>query len=577
MKKSSGLTWLRQHTKEYRRYICVLTAIEILISLVGVCYAIVMKRMVDKAVAGDVHGFVMGMLGFAGLIAIQLLFRIISRQLGEFTGSGMENALKLHVFSALFRKKYEPVSKIHSEEWMNRMTSDAAICANGMTDILPGFVGMSIRLVGALVLLFVLQPGLALVLIPGGFLFLILTMFLRKPLKHFHKAVQKQDGRVRMYLQERIAGMLIVRTFGVEDVMVTGAHEVMEDYKHARMKKEAVSNLCNSGFSLVMNGLYLLGMGYCGYGILQGAVSFGTLTAVIQLIGQLQSPLAGLSGYIPRYYAMIASGERLMEVEDYPEVDQKRLLSKEAADKIYREAVQNIVFDRVSFCYDGEPGNPDFGFGTPSVESVNDKSRLPVLHQISFSVAKGDYVAITGASGCGKSTLLKVLMGIYESCEGVAEFVMKDGTTMPLWNVRRLFSYVPQGNFLMSGRIKDVIAFGKPAENERLEQVIHLACADFINQLPKGMDTILGEKGAGLSEGQMQRIAIARALYANCPILILDEATGALDEQTEEQLLHNLQSLTDKTVFIVTHRPGAISICNKRLFFENGNVREQSI
>lgn len=551
MKGKTALTWLSRIVRQYRMHIGVLTFFEIVISGMGVCYAIVMKQMVDWAVAGDMSGFIAGIIGFVVLVLGQLLLRVISRQLAESVRSNIENTCKKNLFSALLRKDYKSVSGVHSEEWMNRMTSDTVVCASGMTDILPGLSGMLVRLIGSLALIIYLQPGLALIIVPGGVLFLIITLLLRNPLKRFHKEVQQCDGKVRVYLQERISSMLVVRTFGTEDRTVEGAQEFMQEHKKARMQKALISNICNSGFSLAINAMYLLGIGYCGYGIILGSISYGTLTAIIQLIGQLQAPLSGLSGYVPRYYAMTASAERLMEIEKFAEAEHENVMSKAEVQKCYHEDVKEIAFEKVSFSYQSDAD--------------------AVLKQTSFSVAKGDYVAVTGTSGCGKSTMLKILMGIYEPQSGEAVVRLQDGRVRTVGEMRRLFAYVPQGNFLMGGSVREVITFGKKEANEEaLKEVLHLACAEFVYELPNQLDTMLGEKGAGLSEGQMQRIAIARALYADNPVLILDESTSALDSKTEEQVLNNLKCLTDKTVFIVTHRPQALCICNKRLIFEAG-------
>ena len=555
MKDTGALAWLNKNTTKYRFSIGLLTGIEMMISLLGVFYVLVMKQMVDEAVAKNRDGFVLGVIGFSLLVISQLVLRIITRQLSESVRSDIENTLKKKLFANLLYKEYERVNLIHSEEWMNRMTSDTAICANGMTDILSGFIGMMIRLVGSLVLIFYLQPILAMIIIPSGLVFLLMTLLLRNSLKHYHKQVQQQDGKVRVYLQERISSMLVVRTFGMEEGTINGAEASMIEHKKARMKKAMISNICNSGFSLAINGMYLLGIVFCGYGMIIGNISFGTLTAMIQLIGQLQSPLSGLSGYVPKYYTMMASAERLMEVEDYPNVDTNQVLSKEEARWQYEKKLVEIIFDQVSFAY---------------------KKSQKILDRVSFSITKGDYIAITGTSGCGKSTMLKVLMGIYKPHGGEATVRMKDGSVLSLSNMRHLFAYVPQGNFLMSGSIREVITFGKEEDNDDyLTNVIHLACADFIYSLPKQLDTMLGEKGDGLSEGQMQRIAIARALYSDCPVLILDESTSALDWQTEQKLLNNLKRLTEKTVLIVTHRLKALEICNKQLVFEDGCVKEK--
>lgn len=580
MKEKSTHTWLKKVTKKYRFFVVLLTVFEIIVSGLGICYALVMKQMVDRAVVKDSHGFVMGMIGFGMLVLGQLMIRIITRQISEYTRSSMENTLKQRLFYSILIKDYGSVSLKHSEEWMNRLTSDTVVCADGMTDILPGLFGMMIRLVGSLVLILYLQPGLAVIMIPGGILFVIITVVLRRPLKRFHKDVQEKDGKVRMYLQERISSMLVVRVFGVENIAVEQAADIMEVHKGSRMRKAWISNICNSGFSLAINGMYLLGIGFCGYGIIHGNVTFGTLTAMIQLIGQLQSPLAGLGGYVPRYYTMIASAERLMEVEQYEDADESGLCSADEVQKLYEEQIREIAFEHVSFCY---PGKDDV-----------------VLQDVSFSIAKGDSMAVTGTSGCGKSTMLKLLMGIYRPQTGTIAVILNDGKSIAIENMKRLFAYVPQGNFLMGGSVRDVITFGKSKEDgtadclktdnadrdhadrndmdldEKLERAVHLACADFVYDLPMQLDTILGEKGAGLSEGQMQRIAIARALYADRPVLILDESTSALDQQTERKLLDNLKQLTDKTVLFVSHRLPALEICSKQLHFEEGMVQMEN-
>ena len=603
MKEKSTLTWLKKVTKKYRSFVVLLTVFEIIVSGLGICYALVLKQMVDRAAVKDSHGFVIGMIGFGMLVLGQLIIRIITRQILEYTRSSMENTLKQILFHSILIKDYGSVSLKHSEEWMNRLTSDTVVCADDMTDILPGFFGMMIRLVGALVLILYLQPGLAVIMIPGGILFVIITVVLRRPLKRFHKDVQEKDGKVRMYLQERISSMLVVRVFGVENIAVEQGADTMEVHKDSRMRKAWISNICNSGFSLAVNGMYLLGIGFCGYGIIHGNVTFGTLTAMIQLIGQLQSPLAGLGGYVPRYYTMIASAERLMEVEQYKDADESVLCSADEVQKLYEEQIREITFRRVSFRYPEEADTDSPTVREGDVVAANSadtdiaEHKRDVLQDVSFSIAKDDYVVVTGASGCGKSTMLKLLMGIYRPQTGTITVILNDGTSIAIENMKRLFAYVPQGNFLMGGSIRNVITFGKQREDgdtdcsktdcadrnradrndmdldEKLKRAVHLACADFVYDLPMQFDTILGEKGTGLSEGQMQRIAIARALYADRPVLILDESTSALDQQTERKLLDNLKQLTDKTVLFVSHRLQALEICSKQLHFEEGMVQ----
>lgn len=564
MTDKKAVSWLLTITGKKKRYIILLLLLQVVVNGGAVFYAMAMKQMVDSAMERNKDGFFVGLLAFGLLMLVLILLRGVLRQIEEFVRSSMENQFKERLFGQLLVRDYSQVSAVHSEEWMNRMTSDTVICANGMTELLPGFVGMSVRMVVALVMIFLLQPKLAYILIPGGLIFVVITFVLRKWLKTFHKKVQEKDGKVRVFLQERISGMLILRTFGVEKKALEGATREFNTYKKARMQKALISNFSSTGFTFAINGMYFIGIGYCGYGILNGVVSYGTLTAMIQLIGQLQTPLAGISGFVPRFYAMIASAERLMEIEDYKKVKIDGLKTPEEAKKLYNESIDEIVFDKVSFDY------------------IKEQEKCPVLEEVSLSVKKGDYVAVIGGSGCGKSTLLKLIMGIYEPQSGMIEVIQKDGKRIPITMLRRLFAYVPQGHYLMNQTIREVITFCGNNDSEitaygtddmTIKKAIALACADFVWELPEGLDTLLGEKGSGLSEGQMQRIAIARALYANAPVLILDEATSALDGETEKALLHNLKQLTDKTVLIVTHRPEALNICNRRFSFdEDGSL-----
>lgn len=312
-----------------------------------------------------------------------------------------------------------------------------------------------------------------------------------------------------------------------------------------------------------MNGAYILGAGFCGYGILTKTMTYGTFTAVLQLIGQVQSPFANISGFLPKYYAMLASAERLMDAEQLPERDLSELKALPEVQSLYQNGIEKLGLKNIDFTY------------LPPVRNWDDKTvknQMPVvLRGVSLEIKKGEYVAFTGTSGCGKSTVLKLLLCLYQPDSG-ERFITLNGKNVPLsaeW--QNLFAYVPQGNQLMSGTIREIIAFSdkdKMNDDERINHALRVACADdFVNALELGADTRLGERGLGLSEGQMQRLAIARAVFSGHPVLMLDECTSALDEATEKQLLSNLRSMTDKTVLIVTHRPAALSICDKIVAF----------
>jgi ATP-binding cassette subfamily B protein len=299
-------------------------------------------------------------------------------------------------------------------------------------------------------------------------------------------------------------------------------------------------------------------------------MSYGTFTAVLQLIGQIQSPFANITGYLPKYYAMIASAERLMEAEDFADAVSENRLDKEEIQAFYQKDFLAVGLEDASFTY-----------LPPVSEQGHDRAVMPVvLEHIDLTIHKGEYIAFTGPSGCGKSTLLKLFMCLYPLDSGERYLEVKNGTKLPLDETYiRLFAYVPQGNHLISGSIREVVTFGDSVQGDAaVWNALHIACADaFIRELPDGLNTQLGERGAGLSEGQMQRIAIARAVYSNAPILMLDEATSALDEQTEKKLIYNLRSMTDKTVLTVTHRQAILTICDRQVVMtENGVTQVQA-
>ena len=437
---------------------------------------------------------------------------------------------------------------------MNRLTNDAKVVADNAVEILPGLAGMIVRLVSALAMLIVLEPWFAAILIPGGLLFSGITLVFRKVMKRLHKTVQEVDGRLRIFLQERIGNLLMIRSFAVEEQTKGQIEDRMREHQVARMRRNRFSNLCNIGFGAAMSGMYLLGVGWCGYGILKGTISFGTLTAVTHLITQIRMPFANITGYLPRYYALLASAERLMEAERFPEDGLTEAQSLTEMQKLYENDLSGFGLKNVSFTYYPPVENPD----------VLDKEGMPVVTKdLSIAVSRGEYVAFTGQSGCGKSTALKLLMCVYQPDSGERYYEDLSGEKHKMTAAfRRLFAYVPQGNALMNGTIREVVSFADPEaarDEERIWRALKIACADgFVSELEQGTDTLLGERGTGLSEGQMQRISIARAIFSDRPVLLLDEATSAVDAVTEQKLLENLRNMTDKTVIIVTDSAMAV-------------------
>lgn len=552
----SAIRWLRQRIGKSQWYIWALLGTEMLHGGSSVVYALLLRRLIDEAVNGRKENFLF-LLGMLILLVIaQIALRTFIRHTSEAARSRYENLLKSHLFSQVLCNDYAAVNKVHSGEWMNRLTSDTVVAANGMADILPEAGGMLVKLLGAIAALIIMEPRFMLLMLPAGGACLLMTYLLRRAMKRMHKDVQERDGNLRSFLQESIGSMLVVRSFSAEEQTVAQADNLMEGHRNARMTRNRFANICNVGFLIGMNGMMLFGVAYCAFGILGGTITYGTLTAVIQLVGQIQSPLANITGYLPQFYSMVASAERLMEIEKAADHAQTPSLSAAEIASFYQQEMQGISMQIQEFTYQN-----------------NAQSRPCVLRDVDLHIGKGEFIALTGDSGCGKSTLLKLLLCLYSLEHGERVLETEKRGTIPLTAAyHRLFAYVPQGNHLMSGTIREIIAFADKSrvnDEAAITKALQIACAEeFVSGLPQGTDTLLGERGAGLSEGQMQRLAIARAIFADCPILLLDEATSALDEETEKTVLRNLREMTEKTVLIVTHRPAALAVCD-RVFHMN--------
>ncbi len=551
MKDSKTLKWIYKSAKKQLPAVFLLIIANALMSFLGVVFAFKCSNVIDSAVRLDRNSLISSLLFLVILIGIQIIVRIICQNLSVRVTAKTEIAFKSQLFANILRKDYSKITTFHSGELMTRLTSDITIISDGIITLAPSVVSMVTRLIFAASALIMLDPTFALVFLIVGVLILAVTSFFRGLLKKLHKFVQETDGRLRSFLQESLGGILMIKVFGIEDKIDDEAANYQKENYKAKMKRRTITIAANTGLSLVFQLGYIFAFGWSAFNLVNGIISVGTVTAVLQLVNQIQTPFAGMSGIMPRYYSILASAERIMEIE---ELDSEKGEDIEKIDPTdtYDKLV-SLVFENISFGYD----------------------RDIVLENTSLEIKKGDFAVISGISGIGKSTLMKLLLGVINPSSGRIYIKYNNGESRTAdKSTRPLFSYVPQGNLLLSGTIRDAITIIKPdATDDEVQRALEISCSHkFINEFPEGLNTPIGEKGFGLSEGQIQRLAVARAILSDEPIILLDEATSALDEETERQLLKNIQAMQNKSCIIISHKKAAYDICNKEIRIENKKI-----
>lgn len=548
MKQNAARKWIWQTAKPQLPLLVLLIFGNALSSVCAVSVALFSKWIVDAAQNGDLDRLFKTGFGLLAIVILQIALRILDNSLSVRISGKLEMACKRRLFSAILQKEYSAVTAYHSGELMTRLTSDITVVTDNATVLLPTATAMVTRLVFAFAVIVSLDVRFALLLLAAGVLLFVFTRAFRSKIKKLHKAVQASDGRLRAFLQESIESLLAVQVFGVQEKVTREADVRQSENFDAKIRRNRWSIAANAGFLAVFSFGTLVTLLWCGWRLAAGAITFGTLTALLQLVNQVQTPLTNLSGLMPKYYSMLSSAERLLEIEDLP--DEAQTGAKTMPTKDFESA----RFRGVSFAY----------------------GQNEVFTDADFEIRKQDFVVISGISGIGKSTLFKLLLGVLTP-DGGEITVTAGGRTYPAdKNTRGLFAYVPQGNLLFSGTVRDNIRFIKEdATDEEVLRAAKIACADtFIDELPAGLDTLLGEGGSGLSEGQMQRIAVARAILTDAPVLLLDEATSALDEETEARLLQNIRALENKTCLIISHKKAAYAVCTRELTVKDGTVRD---
>ncbi len=541
--KNTSLRWIIKRSRYYLPFVGLTSLINIVVAVSYVWLASLSRNVIDSSTGGAMQKTSLSVIMLLALVAFQVVANGVLSVVNIRINGRLTISLRKYMFSSITHKKYPEVFDHHSGDLLNRFTSDIDQIVAGVVNIVPHLCSMAAKIIAGIWALLIQNYILAFIIIAAGFILPLIGRTISKRYKYMHKEVQRTEGIARSFLQESFANIVVIKTFVSEKPILRKLNEYMQLNLKMKIKRNFISVVIHTCLHSFFNiGYYLILIWGAGQ-IAAGVISYGTLTYFLQLASLLRSPLQNISGVLPQYYSMIASAERLMELESI-EDEPKSLRGKRL--ELLKNNFNDIQINGVDFSYKDEA----------------------ILSDCSFTVPKGGITAITGESGSGKSTLFKLLLGLYEPENGTLTF---NGEIPIDASTRAMFSYVPQGNMILSGTIRDNLTLcNEKISDEQITSACKTAAIhELIESLPEGLDTKLSERGAGLSEGQIQRISIARALLFDAPILLFDESTSALDELTETELLSNIKNMTDKTVLFITHRNTSISVCDHIIHVEN--------
>ena len=538
--KKSSVKWIFSNSLKVLPSVAILTLLGILVSYISVKFAVASMDLLDSAMGKNNLSFSSCILNIALLLAVDLLMQVAYTLLDIRVRTKYNHHLQRRLFKTIITRSCPDIGKYHSGELINRLTNDINMINTNVVDVIPGTFTLVSGIVFSFIEMFKLDMMLSVICLALGPVVLFSATIYGRKMKGLYKDCRQSDGKIRSFMQECIQNIIVVKAFRREKQFSLHADVLRKENFKLNMKRGYISIGVNVLYYVALTAAYYLAVAWCAYKISVGIMTVGAFTAIIQLVGSIQTPFKDVAGIIPKFYSACASAERIMEIE---EAEAEVTDSKTDFNRFSLLSVKNL-----SFSYDNEH----------------------ILKNASFELKRGEIAVIHGQSGIGKSTFFKILLGVLKPTEGEAVLELENNTQNAGASTRAAFSYVPQGNMLISGTVKENIAFFDEIDEEKIEKASILSCVkEFADTLPNGFDTVIGENGTGLSEGQIQRIAIARAFYSDAPVILLDEATSALDETTEFKILENIKKLTDKTCIIITHRPQAFEICDKSILLEN--------
>ena len=542
--------WMFQYIRRYRFVVLIHIALGIISTVMGLLSSIGMKRMIDVVTGFYVGGITGAAVYMVGMMIGSIVIGAFASRIAAVINIKVQNGIQAEVYDRMLRTDWESLEQFRSGDLLQRLNGDVGGVASGVTSFLPSFVTGLAQFFGALALILWYDPIMALIALIGAPLGVICSRVLMRRMRDYNKRMKTLGSEVMSFHEDSFRNLTSIKAFGVMDLFRDRMLGLQGRYRGAFLEYNRFSVTASAVMSLVGLAISVACYGWGVYRLWTHAISYGMMTMFLQMTGVVRGAFSTIIGLVPTAISITTSAGRIMSVIELPEEPGAR------ESKAFSGACSAVLED-VTFGYQGGE---------------------PVLEHVSFCADQGDLVALTGASGEGKTTLIRVLLGLIYPSDGRAYIRDADGSETTISAATRsAFSYVPQGNTVFAGTIEENLRMVAPdATEEEMIEALKTACAwEFVEKLPDGIRSSTGEHGRGFSEGQAQRLSVARALMRRAPILLLDEATSALDEATEVRMLDNLmKSDAVRTCVIITHRSATAAICSRQYQLTGTTLRE---
>ena len=496
------------------------------------------KRAIDIA-SGAAEGSVYRAVALMGLLIMcSFACSIAGVWVRNILGIRAQNRMQQRILAHVMRSRWHSRERRHSGDILNRLELDVQTVVQFLTETIPNTLSVVTMFAGAFGCLFAMDRTLAVILVAIIPVFVATSKVYMGRMRRLTRLVRDSDSHVQEAMQETVQHRMVIKTLEAEGGMVARLERTQAELRQRVVRRTAFSVFSNFAINFGFALGYLIAFLWAAVRMSAGTLTFGGMTAFLQLVNKIQSPARSLTKLAPAFVGVFTAAERLMELLGEP--------AEAEGAPIRMPSPTGLRLNDVSYRY--EDGTRD------------------IVSHLSFDFRPGSCTAILGETGAGKTTLVRMLLALSTPTGGSIDIYGQD-ECRPLTPLMRCnFVYVPQGNTLLSGTIRDNLLLGNPSATDRdMAEALRLSCADFVMQMPHGIDTRCGEQGGGLSEGQAQRIAIARALLRDRQIMIFDEATSALDADTEARLLKNILAGNRRTVIFITHRPAVLAYCTQRL------------